>query len=122
MITDRDIYAPGETVTANISFTNIYDKAFTVKPFPPTVLVEKLDTGLPVFPVVASFPGTEEERLLQTNESVNWSVSWGQRDEAGNQVSPGRYIFALEFSTVRNGQVTQWGADESIIKIEATQE
>lgn len=122
MITDRETYAPGETITANISFTNVYDKDFTVKPFPPTVLVEKLDTGLPVFPVVASFPGTEEERLLQPSGSVNWSVSWDQKDQGGNQVPPGRYIFELEFTIVRNGQLTWNEAPGSIIKIEATEE
>lgn len=92
MITDRETYAAGEMVTANISFTNIYDKDFTVKPFPPTVDVEELYTS----EVVAGFPGIEEERLLQPGQSLNWSVSWDQKDQGGNQVFPGWYIFELE--------------------------
>lgn len=122
MITDRDTYAPGENVTAQISLANVYDQAYTVKPSPPTVLVERKDTGLPISPVVATFPGIEEEGLLQPGQSLNWSVSWDQRDQEGNQVSPGRYIFKLEFETVRDGQLTRYEAGGSIIKIEATQE
>jgi hypothetical protein len=116
MITDRDTYAPGENVTAQISLTNVYDQVYTVKPSPPTVVVEELYTS----DVVATFPGIEEEGMLQPGQSLNWSVNWDQKDQGGNQVPLGRYIFELEFTIVRNGQLTWNEAPGSIIKIEAT--
>ena len=118
VITDRDTYAPGENVTAQIFLANVYDQAYTVKPSPPTVVVKELYTS----DVVANFPGIEEEGLLQPGQSLNWSVSWDQKDQGGNQVSPGRYIFELEFWTVRNGQLTEWGTTGPEINIEATEE
>jgi len=122
MIADRETCTPGENVTADISLTNVYGQAYTVRPFPPTVLVGKLDTGLPAYPIVAIFPGMADEGLLQPGQSLNWSVSWDQKNQEGNQVPPGRYIFELEFWTVRDGQLTEWGATGSVIKIETTEE
>jgi len=116
MITDRSTYAPGENVTAQISLTNVYDQVYTVKPSPPTVVAKELYTS----DVVATFPGIEEEGLLQPFQSLNWSVSWDQKDQGGNQVAPGRYMFELEFTIVRSGQLTWTEAPASIIKIEAT--
>jgi len=116
MVTDRDTYAPGENVTANITFTNVYDKAYTVRPSPPTVEVKELYTSH----VVAIFAGIDEERLLQPGQSFNWSVSWDQRDQGGNQVSPGRYIFELEFWTVCDDQLSRRGGGGLIILIKAT--
>jgi hypothetical protein len=119
MVTDRDTYAAGENVTAQISLANVYDQAYTVKPSPPTVDVEELYTS----EVVAIFPGIEEERLLQPGQSLNWSVSWDQKDQGGNQVSPGRYIFELECWIFHDGIETHISdAAGSIIKIEATEE
>jgi len=118
MTTDRDTFTSGETVRAQISLTNVYDKAYMLKPSPPTVKVQELYTS----DVVAVFPGTEEEGVLEPGGTLNWYASWDQRDREGHQVPPGRYTFHLEFTTVLNARVTHHGAPGSIIKIEATED
>lgn len=113
MSTDRDTFSSGETVRAQISLTNVYPKAYMLRPSPPMVKVQEVYTS----EVVAVFPGTEEEGVLEPGETLTWYVSWDQSDREGHQVHPGRYTFHLEFTTVLNARVTHHGAPGSIVKI-----
>lgn len=62
-----------------------------MSPFPPEIKIIELPNLQPPDRVVRTFPAGSEELELQAGKSVSCIVKWDQKDDSGQQVSPGWY-------------------------------
>ncbi len=83
----KESYSPGEEVVLDFAFTNVDSVPVTIEPFPPRV-----DIGLrPLDGIVRSFGAGSDDATLLPGETLIHRVTWDQRDDTGEQVSPGRW-------------------------------
>ncbi len=89
---DKETYLPGEEINVEISFTNITPGDYEISPFPPVVEVR---TAGPPFNPVYSFPSGASTVALLPGETVKHTLTWNQRDEQGQPVPYGQYLFLV---------------------------
>lgn len=98
-------YLPGEGVDIEFSFTNTGTEPITVSPFPP-----KIQIMLPrPYDVVRSFASGTQELVVEPGDRAIYNLTWDQRDDNGNHVSPGWYYVDIKGVTATRGtRTTQW--------------
>jgi hypothetical protein len=82
----EDDYLPGQTVEIEIQFTNNSKDIITISQFPPEVRMISREWN-----TVDSFEAGSEEIQLKPGNKKTFNLTWDQREEAGRQVSSGRY-------------------------------
>ena len=89
-------YLPGELVEIEFSFTNAISELITVSPFPPEIRI------MPPIPdkVIRLFQAGTDHLELKSGETATYGLTWDQRDNGGQQVSPGWYYFDVEEITI----------------------
>jgi hypothetical protein len=103
------VYLPEEEVEINFTFTNVASEAAVVEPYPPRMRI-----FMPSLPgpyeedIVRSFPPGAEELKLEPGESASYTFTWDQRDESGQQVTPGWYEVEVKH-TVRKAAEPEGG-------------
>ena len=84
-VADRDIYVTGEQVDLQFTFKNVSAGALSM-PFPPGLtIVNGLEEP------VRSFSAGQDVRAIAPGESVEYDLTWDQKDDAGQRVPPGDY-------------------------------
>ncbi len=97
-----DVIGPyGEKVETSLSFTNEASEPHTISPFPPDIKIIDLPNLQPPDSVVRAFPVGKDEQALQPGESVPYIVNWDQKNDSGQQVSPGWYSVEVTLATSR---------------------
>lgn len=82
--TDKESYLPGENVEIRINFLNRLREPVKIY-YPDEVKIKMHST------VIRNFPIAKEEIILNPGEEQTHMIIWDQRDDRGNQVTPGRY-------------------------------
>jgi len=108
IIFDRvpDVISPySKTADINLSFTNEASEPRTISPFPPEIKIIELPDVKPPGIVVRAFPVGNGELVLQPAESASHTVNWDQKNESGEQVTPGWYSVEVTLSTSRGSPI-----------------
>ena len=92
-VTDKAVYTAGEPVKIDVALTNTTAKTMTLNQFPPILSLMDAATRQPVYTYNT---GTTITKTLAPGETVQFSVSWNQRDVTGNPVAGGNYYIELE--------------------------
>jgi len=90
--TSKPGYDRGETVLINISISNMTPENLQIEQYPPIVSLMDAETHQAVYTFRAG--GTANNLL--PNDTANFTLSWNQLDERGEQVSGGSYYIELE--------------------------
>jgi hypothetical protein len=93
----QDSYKPGEPVSVTLTFKNTGRGTLTLSPYPPQILI----AAASLKPYM-TIPGGES-RTLAPGEAAEYTVSWDQRDNEGQQVPPGTYIIEMLDIQLDNG-------------------
>ncbi len=88
---DKDSYLPGEDIVIDFSFNNVMDEPFQLDPFPPLIEIMRPRPSEPV----RSFSAGAGSKSLEPGEVVNYTLTWDQRDDQGQQVDYGYYHLKL---------------------------
>lgn len=80
-----------------VTFTveNFSEDVTVVEPFPLAVEVERVRSIRAIPKVVRSFPAGSDRVVLQGKQATTYTLVWDQRDDRGQQVSPGYYILNM---------------------------
>ena len=100
------ICLPGEEIEIEFSFTNITPESIVVNPFPP-----KMNVVMPTLPgdeVVRSFAAGTKELVLKPGETIVHNFKWNQKDNDGNQVTPGWYCTVVEHRSRKASEAEYW--------------
>jgi hypothetical protein len=103
-IPSEAVYMPGETIEIEVRMTNVSTGPVVIEQFPPKINIyrpdamdmEEMGPGKELGTVVHTFPAGTEERRLGVDETVSFSLTWGQKDQDGKQVPPGWYYRQTE--------------------------
>jgi len=87
IVPEEAYYLPGEPVEVKLSFGNISSETIALSPYPPEMQVKPSQQDNVVFSVAAGIQQPE----IKPNDTITLEFSWDQKDQAGNQVSPGWY-------------------------------
>lgn len=91
----------GETVEIELSFKNLGSEAVALTPYPPAVEVLRPPEGEAVLTIE---PG--QGRLeIPASQARSYTVSWGQMNDAGEQVEPGWYELYVVNSGLYKGEL-----------------
>ena len=97
-----DVVSPyGERTEINLSFTNEASGLRTISPFPPEIRIIELPNLQPPDSVLRAFHVGKDELALQPGESASYLVNWNQKDDSGEQVSPGWYSVEVTLASSR---------------------
>ncbi len=88
---DKDSYLPGEDIVIELSFENVMDEPFQLEPFPPVIEIMRPRPSEPV----RSFSAGTGSKSLEPSEVANYTLTWDQRDDQGQQVDYGYYHLKL---------------------------
>lgn len=95
---DRKKYLPGDTVRIDLTLTNVTGDPVIVGEFPPRTVISRYGQ------VFRTIEQVGQELELRPGQTVNYGVSWDQKDENGEQVLPASsYQVAVENVTVTKG-------------------
>jgi hypothetical protein len=83
--TAKTAYALGEEIDVQFSFKNLTDEPLTF-PFPPGIKIDNTSVE-----TVRAFAAGQDTRTLAPAESVQYDLTWDQKNDAGKQVPPGDY-------------------------------
>lgn len=92
----NNTYNFGQKVEAKLTITNVSSTAQTIPGFP--AIIEIVKSGLPPETVVRSFPAGSQQLVLDPGKSADYTFTWDQRDNLGNQVTYGRYEISASIS------------------------
>ena len=92
------VFMSGEVVEIEIRLTNESVEPVTVTQMPPKVSFVLPGPGEDIVKVVRTFNAGTEERELAVGETVNYKLTWDQKDEAGQQAPPGWYFGDFEYA------------------------
>lgn len=96
-----DVISPyGEQAKIELSFTNQSSEPRTMT-FPPKINIIALPDVKPPDIIVRSFSTETKELELAAGQSVSYSLVWDQKDDRGQQVSPGWYSVEVTLATSR---------------------
>lgn len=114
LVPSKPVYIQGENVVMDVVLTNTSRgdvESVIVSPLPPEVNLVTAGVFLgPAMPPGVTAPGREPgkpsktfsagtgERKLAVGENVTYRLTWDQKDENGNQVSPGWYFYESNFN------------------------
>ena len=88
---EKESYLPGEDIVIELSFKNVMDEPFQLNPFPPLIEIMRPSPSEPV----RSFPAGVGSKSLEPGEVVNYTLTWDQHDDQGQQVDYGYYHLKL---------------------------
>jgi hypothetical protein len=84
-VADKASYASGERISVQLTFKNVTAGPLSM-PFPPGITVVNA-----IEEPVKTFGGGQDIKTIAPGESVSYDLTWDQRDDAGNRVTPGDY-------------------------------
>jgi hypothetical protein len=90
---DKSFYLQGEDITISISILNVSKSAFVVDPYVPEVTLRHFGGGNSE---VRLFASGSDTKLLESGQTVSYTVMWDQRDNQEQQVPYGSYEVALD--------------------------
>ena len=93
----------GTEVSYQLTFTNVTDKTVTITPFPPRITI----IGDGILRPVRILPEGDKTIEVGPSGNITYILTWDQRDDNGDQVTPGWY-------TVVTGAVTTTGTGDTI--------
>ncbi len=99
-VPSQTVYMPGDEVEIEVRLTNESVEPVIIAQMPPKVSIALLEPGEDNVKVIYTFNAGDEERELAVSETAIYTLTWDQRDEKGNQSSPGWYFGEFEY-TVR---------------------
>ena len=82
-------FTVGQDIGVTFTFTNTASEPLTLSTFPPQVLI-----AAPSLRPYRNIPGGGP-RTLSPGETIEWTFTWDQRDDAGEQVPPGEYVIEM---------------------------
>jgi hypothetical protein len=116
-----DIIAPyGKEAEITLSFTNTAAEEYVMSPFPPMVRMEVAHLLYPERTIRSFEPGSGEFAFLP-GESAEYTFAWDQRDDSGQQVTPGWYgvhVFSHSYKASdpsRIGGPSGWAAQVLVL-------
>ena len=113
LVPSKLVYMPGEQVQMELVLTNASKgevEPVIVSPLPPVISLvasgvflgpatpPNANRGIESGEPVKTFPAGTEERKLAVGEKVTYNLTWDQKDEDGNQVSPGWYYYESRYN------------------------
>ena len=99
--TNKNTYLLGEDIVIEFSFKNVTPEPFQIDAFPPAIEIMRPS---PYDETVRSFPGGTAIKSLAPGEAINYTITWHQRDDHGQQVPYGYY--SLKLGSIRLGDGT----------------
>ncbi len=81
----KTVYAVGERIEINFFFKNITDETLTFL-FPPLIKIDNARVE-----TVRTFTAGQDTKGIAPGESVQYDLTWDQKDDSGKQVPPGDY-------------------------------
>jgi hypothetical protein len=90
--TAKNTYSRGEQVVVSVSLENITGDTLSFTEFPPILSLMKASDHMAAY----TFPAGSGTKSLAPGEAASFTLTWDQRDAAGNQVPAGRYYVELE--------------------------
>ncbi len=111
LVPSKQVYLPGEEIQMELVLTNasqgevepvilsslpsavslVRTGSFSGPTVPPGVVLPPAEAGKTG--AVKTFPAGTGEKTLAKGEKLNYNLTWDQKDEYGNQVSPGWYNY-----------------------------
>jgi hypothetical protein len=107
---DKQTYQPGETVTINVTLSNISGLPFTITQFPPILSLMDSDTKQAVY----TFNAGQEQRTIPAGQKTNFTLTWNQQDTKGRPVEGGKYFIELEDLDLQ-GQAVKMNLSKPVI-------
>ncbi len=101
----------GEDINITIEFRNTGSDGYVLTPFPPAVTIRDVATGQIAY---TSAAGTSRYSLAAL-QSIDYQLTWDQRDDGGAQVLPGRYqvdVEGVEAQLEKGGMSVPAGASD----------
>ena len=90
--TDKSSYPAGESVSIQVSLTNVTSSPITLEQFPPILSLMQADSLQPVY----TFAAGTIEKTIAPHQTTSFTVTWNQQDAKGIAVTPGVYYLELE--------------------------
>lgn len=88
---EKESYLPGEDIVIELSFKNVMDEPFQLEPFPPLIEIMRPRPS----ETVRSFTAGADSKSLEPGEVANYTLTWDQHDDQGQQVDYGYYHLKL---------------------------
>lgn len=111
LVPSKLIYPPGELVQMELVLTSKGEvESVIVSPLPPVIslvasgvflgpaMPPNVNRGTEVGKPVKTFPAGTGEKTLAKGEKLTYNLTWDQKDEDGNQVSPGWYYYESRYN------------------------
>lgn len=89
---EKSIYAVGEKITIEFSFSNVSSEAVTIAAYPLQIDIRNAEND----ETARRFPAGFDKQELALSETVNYTLVWDQLDGRGDQTPPGTYIIAID--------------------------
>ena len=90
--TNKPSYPAGESVSIQVSLTNVTSSSITLEQFPPILSLMQADSLQPVY----TFAAGTIEKTIAPHQTTSFTVTWNQQDAKGIAVTPGVYYLELE--------------------------
>jgi hypothetical protein len=113
LVPSKLVYMPGEQVQMELVLTNASKgevEPVIVSPLPPTIslvasgvflgpaMPPNVNRGTESGAPVKTFPAGIDEKTLAKGEKQTYNLTWDQKDEDGNQASPGWYYYESSYN------------------------